>query len=326
MRLSPDELIQSFAQAPFGTRLWLPGLGRSMAPLLNSGDAVEVERCDEAGLRSGDVALLVRGQALMAHLVNRVHPVQTMNLRGALDAPGALLLGRVVTLRRGPRLLRVTPALRLSMLGMVRLTRRARATPALRRLATAVRSGLYGSTTRTFRARWLGEIRVRPLGPDDLAQTLRFCGDHLDLDAFFLTRQLTQRWSAGQHAFGAFGRDARMVGFGFVDAYREEGVELDGEWLRFQFVAPVARQLGVARRLVVAQVEAAAQRGVCQVYADVRADNLASLALFQSLGFTHEPRLSERVCDVRSAAAGTFTALTLDLRGTPWRGQDQPSG
>lgn len=326
MRLSPHELIQSFAQAPFGTRLWLPGLGRSMAPLLNSGDAVEVERCDEAGLRPGDVALLLRGKALVAHVVNRSSPVETMNLRGVVDPPGAVLLGRVVTLRRGARLVRVNPAVRLAVLGMVRLARSARATPVLRRLGMAVRSGVYGPSTSALRERWLGEIRVQALGPQDLAQTLRFCGDHLDLDAFFLSRQLTQRWSTGQHAFGAFGRDARMVGFGFVDAYREEGVDLDGEWLRFQFVAPVARGLGVARRLVLAQVAAAAQRGVLRVYADVRADNLASLRLFQRLGFTHAPGLSERVCEVRRAAEGTFTALTLDLRGTSWRRQDQAAG
>jgi mycothiol synthase len=89
-----------------GTRLWVRGLGRSMWPLLDSGDAIEVERCDASRLRRGDIALMrVSPQTLTAHLVTAVSPLRTASFLGRADllSEGSAVLGRAVTLERSRR-------------------------------------------------------------------------------------------------------------------------------------------------------------------------------------------------------------------------------
>ena len=48
---------------------WLRGAGRSLYPLLRSGDSVRVLRCAPEELARGDVALVRMGRQLVAHVV-----------------------------------------------------------------------------------------------------------------------------------------------------------------------------------------------------------------------------------------------------------------
>ena len=71
--------------------------------------------------------------------------------------------------------------------------------------------------------------------------------------------------------------------------YRQEGVPLEGMWLRALMVARRARGLGVARRLMEATCARARETGLRVVFTDVREDNRASLALVRALGFAEGP-------------------------------------
>lgn len=309
MRLLPPELLAGFAASRPGARLWLPGLGRSLAPLLRSGDALQFERCDEKVLRPGDIALLLRGEVATAHLVDAVSPLRTVNLKGEADAPGAAVVGRAVTLRlRGLRV-PVSPIVRAAL----RMLLKAGTNEQTRELYRGLRTALFGELTVPLRRRWLGKVVVRPLRAADEPAVLRFAGDHLAVEAAFLSRQLNGRWNTADHAFGAFSSRGELVGFGYVDGYREEGVPLDGEWLRYQFIVPKARQLGLANQLTHAQIAASRSRGEAELFADVRSDNAVSKHLLMRLGFIEDEPLTEKLNATMRAPERHLTALKLSL-------------
>ncbi len=92
-------MAELLRQLPEGHRLWVRGLGRSMWPLLRSGDAIQVLRCGAEAVAPGDLAVLVRADGgLTAHLVTGKAPLRTASFLGVEDAP-AELLGRVVRVR-----------------------------------------------------------------------------------------------------------------------------------------------------------------------------------------------------------------------------------
>lgn len=313
MRLLPAELMAAFASAETGSRLWLPGLGRSMAPLLRSGDSLLIERCGEGAVTPGDIVLCRDGAGVWAHVVETSRPLRTTSFLGVVDERPGELLGRAVAIRRGGLVIQLTTQRRVLLHAAVRLLRSLRSSPLARRTVRNARAVAYGATAAPLRQLLLGEVRLRPLGRPDLTQTLRFCGDYLAIDAAFVKRQLESRWSSSPHAFGAFDRHDRMVGFSFVDEYAQEGVPLQGEWIRFHFVAPVARRLGVAERLAAALIEASRSRGRRSVFADVRSDNEAGLRLFSGLGFQLDAALSQQVNRARRVDQGTYVALVKPL-------------
>ena len=54
---------QVLRQLPEGGTLWVRGLGRSMWPLLRSGDSLQVLRCAAEAVAPGDLAVLLRALA-----------------------------------------------------------------------------------------------------------------------------------------------------------------------------------------------------------------------------------------------------------------------
>lgn len=313
MKLAPAELLEGFAASPMGSRIWVAGLGRSMAPLLRSGDALEIERCTPEELCAGDIVLLRRGAAAIAHVVQRVNPLRTSSFRGVADATDTEPLGRATKLRIRGRVVRITGRAKTVLRTSSLLLRFASRSKLLRATVRRVRAAAFGPSTSRLRAAWLGEITVRRLRAEDLGETLRFCGDHLPITATFLERQLTDRWENAEHAFGAFDRRQRMVAFAYVDEYRQEGLVLPGEWLRFNFVAPHARNLGIGERLIDARINAVRSRGGEQVAADIRMENEASRRLLQRFGFFRDEALTRAVNEARSAGREAYEALVLRL-------------
>jgi len=79
---APTDLTALIEATPVGQQLWLRGAGRSLYPLLRSGDSVRVLRCEPEALARGDVALVRVGRRLIAHVVLSTGPVVTASLLG----------------------------------------------------------------------------------------------------------------------------------------------------------------------------------------------------------------------------------------------------
>lgn len=248
-----NELGAFLAASPPGTRLWVRGLGRSMWPLLRSGDAVQVLRCGAEAVAPGDIAVLRRADGgLVAHLVTEASPVRTASLLGRED-PSAELLGRVVRVRtRGrewPLPERTRPWLRAAQ----RLGTRAFRSPALRGARRLALAWASSPATRRGRARWLGALTVRPLRPGEEEPLLLFAGHHLPGAAAALRAGLAEDTGLVAVAFDA---RERLRGFAFA---REEA---EGKArVRWRVVAPVAQGLGVEESLLRVLAREAEARG-----------------------------------------------------------------
>lgn len=238
---------------PGGATLWVRGLGRSMWPLLRSGDSVQVLRCGEEAVAPGDLAVLLRADGgLTAHFVTATSPVRTASLLGRED-PSAELLGRVIRVRtRGrewPLPERARPLLRVAQ----RLGTRAFRSPALRGARRLALAWATSPATRRGRARWLGELTVRPLRPGEEELLLVFAGHHLPGAVAELRAGLVAGEGLGVGAFDARGR---LRGFAFA---REEAA--GSARVRWWGMAPVARGLGVDASLLRVLAREAEARG-----------------------------------------------------------------
>ncbi|WP_375767535.1 N-acetyltransferase [Archangium gephyra] len=223
---------QLLRHLPEGGTLWVRGLGRSMWPLLRSGDSLQVLRCAAEAVAPGDLAVLLRADGgLTAHLVTGTSPVRTASLLGRED-PSAELLGRVIRVRtRGvevPVPVLARPLLRAAQ----RLGTTAFRSPVLRGARHLARAWGTSEWTRRGRARWLGALTVRPLRPGEEEALLVFVGHHLPHAAAELGPGLARGAGLAVVALDARGR---LRGF----AYAEQGR------VRWRVVAPVARGLGV---------------------------------------------------------------------------------
>ncbi|WP_140794912.1 GNAT family N-acetyltransferase [Myxococcus xanthus] len=287
---SAEVLLDVLEALPPGHRLWVRGAGRSLFPLLRAGDSVRVMRCGPGSLATGDVALMRQGRELVAHVVVSTQPWRTASLLGPQDAPGGVTLGRVVAIRRGrwvvplPRPLR--PALRLAQ----QAASTAWAWPRTRIVSRGVWDFLFAGWSLPLRRRLVGPLEVRLLTAGDLDPLLAFASERLVVSPGFLRRQLRERWGlpdAGRRgaAAGAFDAQGRMHGFAWVDSYRQEGLHLEGVWVRSLVVAPRVRRMGVATGLLECLMEEARRQGQSHVFADVDDDNTASLRTFERLAF-----------------------------------------
>lgn len=124
---------------------------------------------------------------------------------------------------------------------------------------------------------------------------------HAEVLARVHSDAFVESWNAEDFASsldqpGALGfiavRDADDEPLGFV-LLRVSLFEFDdggvGEVLTLASRPPV-RRLGVARALMNAALTTAAKQGVTRVFLDVAADNVAALALYESLGFAEVGR------------------------------------
>jgi ribosomal protein S18 acetylase RimI-like enzyme len=297
---------------PLGSTLWVRGVGRSMAPLLRSGDSLQVRRLHEAGLRRGDIAFFIDARgSLVAHLVTQTDPVRTASFLGVPDAPGATFLGRAEAVRRGDRQVGFGDRGRWALTAAHRVTRAAYGFGPARAAVRLARTLAGTRGTAALRRRWLEPITVRALDRTDLDAALIFLGDRLPHAVEPAQRNLGKRWGREGAAAGAFSR-GRLVGFAFLDEYRQEGIDLEGLWVRNLLVAPHARGLGLARQLVEVLLEGARAQGRTEVLADVRSDNAPALALFDSLGFIEAPAVTETVRQ-RLRSSAPLVALSRRL-------------
>ncbi|WP_224364287.1 GNAT family N-acetyltransferase [Hyalangium versicolor] len=312
----PTDLASLVEGTPPGKQLWLRGAGRSLYPLLRSGDSVRVLRCAPEELVRGDVALLRVGRKLVAHVVVSTQPVVTASLLGKQD-PVGVPLGRVTALRRGAWLLPLprlaSPSLFLGHRLLARLWTRPQARAAFRQLRDFTVSGW----SRPLRQRWLGQLEVRLLREDDLDALLVFAGERLLVPGGFLRQQLLGRWTREEGllgaAVGAFDRKGKLHGFAYLDDYRQEGLQLEGLWVRSLVVAPRARRMGIAFQLITCLVDEARRQGTDRIFADIDDDNMASLRTFRRAGFQESsPELTQRVNTEWSASGGLKPLVVLE--------------
>ncbi|MFP2905561.1 N-acetyltransferase family protein, partial [Pyxidicoccus sp. 3LFB2] len=100
-------------------------------------------------------------------------------------------------------------------------------------------------------------------------------------------------------------------GFAWVDSYRQEALPLDGVWVRSLVVAPQARRMKVATRLLGCLMDEARSQGETRVQADIDDDNTASLRTFGGLGFRRASEELTRRTNEAWDAAGRSKALVV---------------
>lgn len=309
-----DEALQYVQARPIGTSLWISGYGQSMWPLFRSNDAFQVRRCDEDQIRAGDVVLMrTGGGELTVQVAVEIRPLRTAVFRGQADVSGeSQLLGRVERIRRGSLELALPRALSPVLRTAQRLTSTTSRHPLTRAMGEAARGLWSSATTLPLRRAYLGEVEVRSLGPEDWGALFTFAGNHLRISESFLRKQVLERWAQRGSAIGGLARGA-VIGFCWVDEYRQEGFELDGLWIRSLYVRPLARGMGVARKIVERACEAAAFTGARQVYADVEESNEPSLRVFKALGFSRaDASLEETLNDEWRIRGRAFRLVVLE--------------
>ncbi|MCE9673371.1 GNAT family N-acetyltransferase [Myxococcus stipitatus] len=317
-RKSPSaEVVLDVLEAlPPGQKLWVRGVGADLAPLLRSGDAVRVLRGGVDSVARGDVVLVRQGRRLVAQVVASTTPWRTTTLVGAEDRRGGEVLGRVVALRRGRWVVPLPRPFRPALWIAQRALAAAWARPRTRLVYRGVRDFFFSGWSRPLRRHLVGALEVRLLRAEDLEALLVFAGERLVVSASFLRRQLRERWgldvaSRQGAAAGALDARGRVHGFAWVDSYRQEGLPLDGVWVRSLVVAPQARRMGVATRLLECLLAEAHRQGEPRVQADVDEDNAASLRTFEGLGFRRASEALTRRTNEAWDAAGRSKKLVV---------------
>jgi len=228
------------AARPLGSRFSVRGVGRSMWPLLMSGDRLVVERCSLDAVRPGEIAVLrAPDHHLIGHLVVDTRPFRTSAFLGARDRTDLILLGRVVAIRRAGVRVAVPPALAPVLLLAHRaaiVAGRARVTRALRHLALRLATTGWG---RRARRAWLGDVRIDALTGEDVDRAFAFAAG-LGVSAAWVPSPRL-RW------LGAKGARGRLCG----------AAALEDGWLRVLVVDVPYRRLGVGTRLLEAAVRTA---------------------------------------------------------------------
>jgi L-amino acid N-acyltransferase YncA len=243
-------------------------------------------------------------------------PLGTASLLGGKD-PAGVPLGRITALRRGALLLPLSRLSRPTLFLGQRLLSGLWSQPRARTMFRQLRDFTVAGWSRPLRRQWLGRLEVRLLQAEDLDALLVFAGERLLVPSSFLRQQLLGRWTreggARGAAVGAFDKRGRLCGFAYLDDYREEGLALEGLWVRSLVVAPRARRMGVAGQIIDCLVEEARRQGAERVFADIDDDNFASLRTFRRAGFHgSSPELTQRVNSEWSASGGTKPLIVLE--------------
>ena len=312
---------QVLEQQPIGASVTLRVLGGCMYPLFRSGDALTIRRCEERDVARGDVAVVkdCHGR-FVAHLVIGTGPIRTATLRGGEDRGHLQLLGRVTAIGRSLGVLPLPRIARPLVWLLHCIARRSRDGGMPRSAVQYIRGIGASKVTAALRRRLLEPVTIRLLNLRDLEALLTFAGQYLAVPPHFLKQQLRKRWGSHGVAAGAFGRNGRMCGFAYVDQYTQEGLDLEGFWIRSLFVAPIARRMAIGRRLVECLCQHAAAQGIDRVFADIDRRNESSVHLFLTQGFA--PSKPELLAQVqrewwKKGSNVSWTVLERPLRPAP---------
>ncbi len=308
------EMADVLEAAELNAELWVRGFGRSMWPVLSTGDSVKVRRCGVKALRVGHLAAVrTRRGNLRVHVVTSKRPFRSQPFLGGDDSLERVL-GRVVSLRSRGLTLPVPDLLRAPIGVAQKVAAWSASQPWVEGMTRRAWQSLCSGSTGELRRALIGPLRVRRLTHADRDAVVAFVGDHLPLSQRFIDHQLLSRWEEHGAAAGVLGRGGKLFGFAYLDEYRQEGVDLDGHWIRSIYVSPVARGLGLAGALVDELCTAARLQGITRVEADVQADNRSSLAMLERQGFTDAPFSRIREAEKRLHSSGPLVVMqrTLD--------------
>src|SRR5262249_20940933 len=209
----------------------------------------------------------------------------TATFLGGRDAGEVKLLGRVTAIWRRPAMLPLPRIARPLVWALHWLAVRWTAGDPARSIIRRLRSIRSSRLLLPVRRRIIGAVEIRVVKFKDLEALLSFAGQHLAIPREFLKHQLLKRWYRTGVAVGDFTGVGRMCGFAYLDEYRQEGLEVDGFWVRSLMVAPMARRMRIGRRLVELLCSEAANRSIPVARADIDVRNKGSLDLFRGLGF-----------------------------------------
>ncbi|MBL0696109.1 GNAT family N-acetyltransferase [Comamonas sp. JC664] len=316
---SAEVMVDVVEALPLGQRLWVRGVGRGLSPLLRPRDSVRVLRCGPGLLAPGDVVLLRQDGELTARVVMSTAPWRTGPLMGPPDEPGGVALGRVVALRRGRWVMPLPRPFRPALWMAQQAASSAWAWPQPRLVSRNVRNFLYAGWSLPLRRRMVGTLEVRLLLAGDLDALLAFAEERLVVTPSFLRRQLRDRWGVPEPArrgaaAGAFDASGRLQGFAWVDSYRQEGLNLEGPWVRSLVVAPRARLMGLATRILHVLMAEVRRQGEARLYADVDEGNAASLRTFERLGFQRaDAKLTQQANEAWDATGDSARLVVFEL-------------
>jgi L-amino acid N-acyltransferase YncA len=280
---SPDTFLREASQAP----AWVQIIGSSMWPLIESGDLLKVRRCRAEAIQRGDIVIVRDSRGgFMAHLASHHGvPVRTVAFHGRDDEGPLELVARAEAIHTRGVEVSLAPGLRHLVWALHRLYARARVWRITDRTRMAMRQAAKSRVGTELRRLRHGRFEVRLLNATDTPAVVLFAGQYLQVPIPFLKRQLRLRWHDAGASVGAFDRDGRLCGFAYLDEFRQEGLDVDGWWIRSLFVVPGARRLGLASELVSALCQRAGQLGISILRADVPKTNAASQELFRRQQF-----------------------------------------
>ena len=275
-----------------GETMELRGFGRSLWPLVRSGDRLLVEAVEPSTLMPGHLVVgwLPGRETLVCHVLMSIEPLRTAPILGEDDGE-VEVLARVVRVQGRPILLD-------------RLSRTPVFVRTLRKLGMGLHRGGWTKRGRQHLEACLGapasaHIRRSVLGPcpirqltfDDFEALAVFTGHHLPaLSVGWLEEQLGGPWQRGTGGgFATFDRRNHIRAFGFLGRYTDEDVDVPGIWLRSLYTAPIARGLGLGNRLIAARLALATDQGFHEVHSDIHRDNARSLGLHLKHGFVEVP-------------------------------------
>jgi L-amino acid N-acyltransferase YncA len=306
--LLPPEESPSELSAP----RWVGDVGAALWPLVAPLDRVLVVPVKPSELVPGDLAL-VRSpdKRLLAQVVRGSVPLCYAGLLGRRPPPDVSLLGRIIAIRRGEQVQRVSVTLRPLWAELARLTSGARHHDALTAAVRNARQVATSSYTLPLRRLALAPLTIRLLVPGDVEAVAGFAAKHLVISPELLRRRLAGRWQKEGAGVGAFARNGRLVGFAFLDNYQDQGLDIVGSWIRSVFVLPLARGLGLAQALIALLCEAGAQRRMTAIRAAIERDNAASLTAFARQGFLAVDAATNEELNRAWRAAGSSRQWTI---------------
>lgn len=246
-------------QSPSGTVAVLRVAGRCMWPILRSGDQVHVVRCATEDVLPGDI-VVVRHESgtFRSHLLTGLSPVRTVTLAGDRDTGTLEVVGRIVQVQRGTKVIPVPRILRFMLLTVAVVTVSAESVGARRVLRRVVRASAFSPLGLRARSWALKTQPARLVHLGDASALAQYVVEEEIGSPEALLRDLRTRLIRSDAALVAsFSQRGQMVGLAAMSrsavqrSFTVECVHVRSRW----------RKLGIAHGLIEALRIEAARRG-----------------------------------------------------------------